>query len=219
MIDNSQDNPQSTIPNLKSALLCSPHPGLGGDMDNNIILSLAESLAKIGFITLRFNYRGVGDSESKFADFAQKFEYWENSMETDDYDDFVMDVKYALSFLKNETKTDENHIFYMIGYSFGAIQALKVGIPDKDVKGIVCISTPFDKYDMRYAEMSNKPKYFISSDNDFAASTDDIEKGFEKFSGPKSLKMITDCDHFYRGKEELIAEKVINYLVNQSNDE
>ncbi|MGR3317694.1 MAG: alpha/beta hydrolase [Candidatus Anammoxibacter sp.] len=211
---NSQDNPQSPISNPQSVLLCSPHPGLGGDMDNNVILSLAESLAKIGFITLRFNYRGVGNSESRFADFAQKFEYWENSMETDEYGDFVMDVKYALSFLKNETKTGEDHIFYMIGYSFGAIQTMKVGLQDKDVKGIVCISTPFGKYDMKFAEISNKPKYFMSSDNDFAASLDDVEQGFKKFSDPKSLTMITDCDHFYRGKEDFISEKVINFLVN-----
>ena len=208
------DNLQSVIPNPRSVLLCSPHPGLGGDMDNNVILSLAESLARKGFITMRFNYRGVGESESRFTDFAQKFEYWENSMGTDDYNDFVIDVKYALNFLKKETKTGEDHIFYMIGYSFGAIQALKVGLQDRYVKGIVCISTPFGKYDMEYAEISTKPTYFISSDNDFAASLKEIDQGFKKFSEPKSLTMITDCDHFYREKEEIVSKKVIDYLLN-----
>lgn len=209
-ICNPQENQQSTILNPQSVLLCSPHPGLGGNMDNNVILSLAKALTKSGFITLRFNYRGVGESESKFDDLAQKFEYWENSMETDDYGDFVTDVISAMNFLKKETRSDYRSTYYIAGYSFGAIQAMRVGLSDNDVKGIVCISTPFGKYDLKFAETSNKPKFFISSDNDFAASRDDIEQGFKRFCKPKSLEIITNCDHFYRGKEGLISGKVVN---------
>ena len=55
-------------------LLCAPHPNLGGDTDNNIITSLARVSADMGFASLRFNYRGVGNSASHIEDIAHRFQ-------------------------------------------------------------------------------------------------------------------------------------------------
>ena len=43
-------------------LLCHPHLLYGGDMQNNIVVALAEALQQAGMMTLRFNFRGVGQS-------------------------------------------------------------------------------------------------------------------------------------------------------------
>ena len=51
-------------------LLCSPHPNLGGDIDNNVVTGLAKVSADMGFMSLRFNYRGVG-SDCHEKDIAQ----------------------------------------------------------------------------------------------------------------------------------------------------
>ena len=56
--------------NPPSMLLCPPHPHLGGDMENNVITALGNVLAEKGFATLRFNYRGVGNSESRLGNIA-----------------------------------------------------------------------------------------------------------------------------------------------------
>jgi len=56
--------------NPPSMLLCPPHPHLGGDMENNVITALCKVLAEKGFVTLRFNYRGVGHSESRLGNIA-----------------------------------------------------------------------------------------------------------------------------------------------------
>lgn len=202
----------AAVDNPQAVLLCSPHPNLGGDMENNVILALAESLTGNGFITLRFNYRGVGASASGFADLAQKVEYWEGSMDTDNYQDFVADADSALRFLKDKTKDLYGLQRHIVGYSFGSILAMRVGLPDDDVHGVVCISTPFGKYDLGFAERSEKPKFFVTSDNDFAATADDVEDGYKRFSEPKRLKTIADCDHFYRDKEYIVADEIVNYL-------
>ena len=83
-------------------LLCAPHPNLGGNMDNNIITSLAGVSADKGFVSLRFNYRGVGKSESHEKDIAQRFQYWEVSLNGGDYADAVVDAHTALNFLISE---------------------------------------------------------------------------------------------------------------------
>ena len=193
-------------------LLCPPHPGLGGDIDNNVVLALAEALTLDGYVTLRFNYRGVGESGSRFSNIAQKFEYWESTMGSEDYGDFITDVESAMECLKKETGFTDGRFCALIGYSFGAVQALRVGVMDKDVDGVVCISTPFAKYDLSFAEGAGKPTFFINSDNDFAASIEEITNGVERFSEPKCLEMIIDCDHFYRDKEGTVVEKVIKFL-------
>jgi alpha/beta superfamily hydrolase len=41
---------------------CHPHPLYGGDMDNPVVVRMAEVAAALGLATCRFNFRGVGRS-------------------------------------------------------------------------------------------------------------------------------------------------------------
>jgi alpha/beta superfamily hydrolase len=42
--------------------LCHPHPLYGGDMENPVVVRAAEVCRESGLATLRFNFRGVGES-------------------------------------------------------------------------------------------------------------------------------------------------------------
>ena len=44
------------------ALVCHPHPLFGGTMDNKVVVIAARALQERGYATLRFNFRGVGQS-------------------------------------------------------------------------------------------------------------------------------------------------------------
>ena len=44
------------------ALVCHPHPLYGGTMDNKVVTTVARALREAGMPTLRFNFRGVGNS-------------------------------------------------------------------------------------------------------------------------------------------------------------
>ncbi len=82
--------------NPSSLLLCPPHPHLGSDMENNVIVKLGNTLAGKGFVSLRFNYRGVGNSESEHGNIADKYNYWERILNNDDYADALTDATSAL---------------------------------------------------------------------------------------------------------------------------
>jgi uncharacterized protein len=48
------------------AVVCHPHPLYGGTMDNKVVTTLVRALHDLGIATLRFNFRGVGQSAGAF---------------------------------------------------------------------------------------------------------------------------------------------------------
>lgn len=48
------------------ALIAHPHPLYGGTMDNKVVVTLAKAFVEMGYVTVRANFRGVGQSEGSF---------------------------------------------------------------------------------------------------------------------------------------------------------
>jgi alpha/beta superfamily hydrolase len=51
---------------LGVVLLCHPHPLHGGTMDNKVVQTLARSFVQLGWRSVRFNFRGVGESAGRW---------------------------------------------------------------------------------------------------------------------------------------------------------
>ena len=52
------------FPQLKGlALVAHPHPLFGGTMENKVAQTLARTFVSLGYVTVRMNFRGVGQSE------------------------------------------------------------------------------------------------------------------------------------------------------------
>ena len=196
-------------------LLCPPHPHLGGDMENNVIMELGNVLAENGFATLRFNYRGVGSSESKLGNIAEVYEYWEEILNNDDCSDAIVDATAAINYLESAVGTRK---IFITGYSFGAIVAMMLSAENANIRAFASISVPFGRFDTSFLSDCKKPKLFICSDNDFATTLEEVEKGMLSISEPKILDIMKDCDHFYIDKELEIANKILKFFnLNRSN--
>jgi alpha/beta superfamily hydrolase len=50
------------------ALVAHPHPQQGGTLDNKVVQTLAKTFFTLGYVSVRFNFRGVGESAGSFAD-------------------------------------------------------------------------------------------------------------------------------------------------------
>ncbi len=48
------------------AVLCHPHPQHGGTMDNKVVQTLARAFVQLGYRAVRFNFRGVGQSQGSW---------------------------------------------------------------------------------------------------------------------------------------------------------
>jgi uncharacterized protein len=50
------------------ALIAHPHPLQGGTLDNKVVQTLGKTFAVMGYVAVRFNFRGAGRSEGSFDD-------------------------------------------------------------------------------------------------------------------------------------------------------
>jgi alpha/beta superfamily hydrolase len=52
---------------VRGAVVCHPHPQYGGSMYNNVVDAVLAAMWKKEWATLRFNFRGVGESEGEHS--------------------------------------------------------------------------------------------------------------------------------------------------------
>ena len=64
-IECATDNPPEGRPR-GVAVLCHPHPLHGGSLDNKVVQTLARSLVQLGYVSVRFNFRGIGASQGRW---------------------------------------------------------------------------------------------------------------------------------------------------------
>jgi alpha/beta superfamily hydrolase len=187
-------SPETQTP-VPAVVVCHPHPQYGGNMHNNVVAGITHTLLKDGFITLRFNLRGVGASEGSYGDGIEE----------------ARDVKGAVDFIDGINRVKRNCIF-LVGYSFGAMVGLPVAFSDDRVKGWIGISPPVAMHDFSYLKGCFKPKLIIFGDSDFVCPKEDIERLFESLQEPKSMRVIPGTDHFLIGKEETISKQVTEFI-------
>jgi alpha/beta superfamily hydrolase len=84
------------------ALVAHPNPQQGGTLDNKVVQTLAKTFFALGYVAVRFNYRGVGESQGSFDD---------GIGETDD-------AQAALGFA--QSRHPQTGAPVLAGFSFGA---------------------------------------------------------------------------------------------------
>jgi alpha/beta superfamily hydrolase len=65
-LEAALDAPAQGAPGRGVAVLCHPHPQHGGTLDNKVVQTLARAFVSLGWLSVRFNYRGVGASEGEY---------------------------------------------------------------------------------------------------------------------------------------------------------
>lgn len=113
---------------LPGVIFCSPEPRLGGTMLSPVIEALTREVTPRGFVSLRFNYRGVGESQG------------ENALGQGQ----VSDVLAAAAMLREWPGVDGRRIG-IVGYSFGASVALRAAASEPEgLRAIVAVSPILD---------------------------------------------------------------------------
>jgi alpha/beta superfamily hydrolase len=191
-------------------LLAGPHPLLGGSMHNNVVRGLGDGLARHGFATLRFNYRGVGDSEAPVGDVAASLAaFWRTSRAPDE-PHYQADLSAACAFLRSAAGDDLP--LGLVGYSFGCT-LLPAALP-AGVGAAVCVlvAPTVGAHDYGGFDTVANPKLIIAPEGDFAADREQLSGWFARLPGRKTLVRPRLDSHFFRGHEDWLVSTVVAFL-------
>jgi len=178
-------------------ILCHPHPQFGGDMDNTVVSIAAEAAWQEGFSTLRFNFRGVGESAGTYGEGIGEQE----------------DVKAAIDFFSTQ-HNDPRRLLIVLGYSFGAWAGLPVAMEDERVSGLIAIAPPLQMMDFEFLKGSRKQKLVIAGTRDLFSPAPDLKKWFDTLSEPKTLSIIEGADHFFSFHQKHLVPSLKEFLKN-----
>jgi alpha/beta superfamily hydrolase len=194
-----------------AVLVCSPHPNFGGDMENNVVAALAERLSAEA-ITLRFDYRGVGQSRIDLPPGLSVFDYWENVEQTLDYTEPLADTAAAVDELSS---LSAGLPMIAVGYSFGAIMATRIGAPDPRIVAMVGVSPPLKRVGFEHLSNCPKPCLLVSGQDDFVYDAE-VAKQLVDSSGCNLTFETPVADHFFIGLEPELAERIARFIHQQS---
>ena len=184
---------------LKKAnlLITHPHPQFGGSMYNNIVSGVFNKFIQEDISSLRFNFRGVGNSSGNH---------------TSDRDE-LSDVKACIDFLLNERKVEN---IFLCGYSYGAAIGCSTINYSEKIIAYAAISFPWDFMGSKYKKLSqsDKPKFFLQGNRDNISNFERFESHFNDYQDPKYFQIINGADHFYWGYESQVAEKIYEFYVS-----
>ncbi len=202
----SEGTPQCAV------LLCSPHPHFAGDMDNNVISAVARALAEHG-VTLRFDYRGIGRSDIKLPAGVSVFDYWDEIEQAKSYGDAIEDITAALNALRETA--GQNIPLFCIGYSFGTITGMQIGIRRPEIKAVVGIAPPFGKVPFEFLTACDTPTYWIVGTQDFLYEDHAFHNLKQLVGEHGRFDLWEDVDHFFREDEDRVAQAVTQFIIMQ----
>ena len=186
------------------AILLHPHPKFGGNMNNKVIYNCFKTLSLLDFSVLRFNYRGVGNSEGTYSG--------------DEGIGEMTDSACALDWLLfNNTASTK---VWVIGFSFGAFISLNLLMRRPEIQAFIAISPPADKYDFSFLAPCPVSGLIIQGDNDDIVNETDVALFANKLDSQKAItvkyKKIKNADHFFTDKLTFVSDEIKKYVQKTS---
>jgi uncharacterized protein len=176
------------VPEGRAGLVaCHPHPLYGGDMDNPVVVRVAEVAREEGVSTLRFNFRGVGRSTGTHGGGDGERE----------------DVVAALAFLHSRLPGQGR--LGLAGYSFGAWVAARAVSPD--VVALALIAPPLTILDFDGLDAPGRDILLIAGTRDEYCPVPRFQELASRV--PRAQTVILEgADHFFFGKLFPLGEAI-----------
>jgi alpha/beta superfamily hydrolase len=176
--------PEGTAP-VHAGVVCHPHPLYGGSMYNNVVDAALEAMWNLGWATLRFNFRGVGDSEG---------EHGGGEGEADD-------AAAAVQFLTSETGVQPSNAI-LAGYSFGAMAAMRAAPRISDLGALALIALPIRMIDGAALDDYKGPIVLAAGNHEEYCPAAQLETVHQRLGSRAQIRIIDGADHFFGGCEQ-----------------
>ncbi|TCS62163.1 alpha/beta hydrolase [Varunaivibrio sulfuroxidans] len=184
--------------NAPIALLLHPHPQHGGTMNNKVVYALYQTFVKRGFSTLRFNFRGVGRSQSSF----------------DNGQGEMSDAASALDWM--QTHNPNASSCWIGGFSFGAWIAMQLMMRRPEIVGFISVAPPANMYDFSFLAPCPASGLILQGDKDEIVPIASVDKLNQKLSSQKNIaidyRIVEGADHFFTDQMDVLNRHFEDYL-------
>ena len=181
------------------ALICHPNPVQGGTMLNKVVSTLQRTARDAGFITLRFNYRGVGASAGS------------HDMGTGEVDDAQAAAQWLRARHPDLPLT-------LLGFSFGGFVAASLGgrleAKGETLARLFMVAPAV----MRLGDQDPLPQHgaltLIQPETDEVIDPQLVYDWSAALDRPHELLKVAECGHFFHGKLTDLKDLVMPRLSN-----
>lgn len=173
------------------AVICHPHPQHGGTMHNKVAHTLARTLAALGLVTVRFNFRGVGASEGAYAD-------------------GLGEVEDAVAVLDFARQRWPGRPLWLGGFSFGGMVAIAAA-GQRRIDRLVTVAPPVYRMDMATVSQPDCPWLILIGDEDELVDVDAVIAWVNELEPGPHLIVLQGVDHFFHGRLTQLKDCLIEW--------
>lgn len=173
-------------------VICHPHPLGGGTMTNKVVHALARAMQKCGAPTLRFNFRGVGDSAGAF-------------------DDGVGETQDALAVIAVGRARWPGAALWLAGFSFGSFVALQICNIARANK-LVTVAPPVGRWDFSAIPAPQCPWLILQGDADELVDAQAVIAWAAMSPARPDVHLLNGVGHFFHGRLHDIDVHTMKFL-------
>lgn len=179
-------------------VFCHPHPKMGGTMNAPLLLAVRDELASRGMAVVRFNFRGIGESEGSSSTGIEEME----------------DAGGAIELARARWSGLPLAIG---GWSFGAAVAVRVASRERGLFGCVAMAPPAEREPDVTEGLPHPsdvtaevPLLVVIGEHDDIIDTESCREWVEQTHG--ELRTMPGANHFFWAQYELLAAVVADFL-------
>jgi hypothetical protein len=189
LLEDPQAQAADAGPRAGFGVVCHPHPLFGGTMINKVVHTLARTLQEQGLPTLRFNYRGVGQSEGQ-------------------YDEGRGESADALAVIAWGRARWPEAPLTLAGFSFGAMVAL-LAAPAAQPARLITVAPAVTHVQFAAIEQPACPWLIIQGQADEVVDYREVAAFAKRFSPAPVLRLLPGVDHFFNGRLAELREALM----------
>ena len=175
------DVPEGEVTSLPlTVVLCHPLSTEGGSMHNKVVTMAARSLRELGATTVRFNFRGVGESSGTF----------------DHGNGERGDLLAVAAWVREQRPQDD---LWLAGFSFGAYVSLR-SADDIQPDALISIAPPVGRWEFEKIVLPTCPWLVIQGDEDEVVDPQAVYAWIDTLKQKPELVRMHGTSHFFHRK-------------------
>jgi hypothetical protein len=174
------------------ALLGHPHSLQGGTMHNKVVTTLVRVFKELGMASIRFNFRGVGQSEGAYDAGVGESE----------------DMRLLAALCQQQLPGVR---FVFAGFSFGSYVTYRAAAQCPHAL-LISIAPPVHHYDYTEYEPAPHPWMILQGDADEVVPVDEVRTFVAQLPSPLVYVEMADTSHFFHGKLIELKSLLIQHI-------